>query len=133
MAGLPTVSVNIVLEGNLVSWAFITRHLVAIGDTYSQRWSYDRSRQARKTFFSLCGTYVVPAALTRDLGYGAERIELMTEGHLTPGLRFGDDIGFHASVLTGTNFVANDDIQADGIYGIIKSYPCFHIPVPTDW
>jgi hypothetical protein len=75
----------------------------------------------------------VPAALTRDLGYGAETIEMVTEGVLWPGHGESNLVGFHASLLTETNFLKNNDEQDGGAYEWVKEYPCLHVPVPDDW
>jgi hypothetical protein len=130
---LPTGNLRIHLEGDHNSRFDIQRHLETIGDTYSRKWSYDRSRREMEPFVSIQGTYRVPATLTSDLGYGAETIEMETEGVLWPGHGDDDSVGFHASLLTETNFLMNNDEQGGGEYDWVKEYPCRHVPVPADW
>jgi hypothetical protein len=130
------VPLDIVLKGDFVSRAIITRHLLAIGDTYSEKWSYDPSRAAKQKFLLLRGECVVPTALVQDLGYGAERIEMSTLGVLLPGLwhgDHGDEVGFHASIFSDTRFLVSKHRHPDDAWDIVKLYPCSHVPVPPDW
>jgi hypothetical protein len=118
------VDLSIKLRDDFVTRALITRHLEAIGDAYSQNWSYSRIRGDEDPFVSIKGSCTVPAGLTWDLGYGVEEVEIASEGDLTSGQWDGSDTGFYASVMTETNFISSDDYQSRSTFDLVKAYPC---------
>jgi hypothetical protein len=119
------------LTAALVTRAIITRHLTAIADTYAENWTYDSPRGYG--FATIRGVCSVPDNLTWDLGFGAEDIQIVTRGILLAGQEDGTAAGFHAYVVTETDFPARDDYEDEGTDVFVKAYPCHHVPVPANW
>lgn len=132
---LPICELRIRLAGKLISRGIIQNHLETLGDIYSRKWSYDRTRwNVDDPFVWISGTCRAPLQLTHGLGYGTEPIEIKTQGMLWTGLGDGENVGFRASVQTKSNLrFTSNDIQEVGTYDLVKSYPCDHVPIPADW
>jgi hypothetical protein len=130
---LPSASIAIEVEDERFTREDTQRHLLALAETFSNNWSYDEWRRSLNHFLELRAKFKVPSKISRALGYGTERVEILTTGLLSPGVDLNAGVGFSAAIGTETNFVDTGDLQDWLYYDTVQSYPCSHVPVPSGW